>query len=383
MSVKTKYNSEENASQPAEVSCGGLAWEPLRLWPPPFYQAYCRTHFIEECSVYHEFGNQRYIKAKSDILRTHPAKSKERGKGSPAPTRVQPSRVKKRPANIPTKSSVEQQGDSTGAISVTAQREIARLEKRRTKLRLALCLADFKVGLEREITRTSDNLCLIKKPEKVKMTQLISESIVISADQVKQVIPHLRCPFTSWANMECRYCDFTSRPIGSVTPVAPMHLFRYEDFSPKQYGKLGGIQFAVDTCGTEEKVILLSMTMLDGSIEEFKKIPTNKKGSMEQNNPAGDFVGEYSDRSGGEKGNLPSTTNKLKNDMDNIKKRRKVNTSPGEETSMGKAKDIKELIQNNPLQGRKKRGRPSIRYEAGEETDEDDDDIIIRKRRKL
>lgn len=384
MSVKTKYSSAENASQPVEACNGGLAWEPLRLWPPPLYQAYCRTHFIEGCSVYHEFENTRYTKVKSDILRIHPAKSKERGKGSPAPTRAQPSRAKKRPANIPTRTSVEQQVDSTETISITAQREITKLDKQHTKLRLDLCLADFEVGLKREITRISDRQCLIREPEKVKMPKLISESIAINAYQVKQVIPHPNCPFTSWANMKCRYCDFTSRPIGSITPVAPMHLLRYEDFSPKQCGKLGGIRFAVDICGTEEKVVLLSMTMPDGSIEEFKKIPINNKTSMEQKNLAGDLAGESSVRSGGGKQNRSSTTNKLEDDdIGMIKKRRKVSPSPSEGTSMGKAKDIEEPTQNNIFQGKKKRGRPSIRHDAGEETDDDDDDIIIRKRRKL
>ncbi|RYP69619.1 hypothetical protein DL769_005239 [Monosporascus sp. CRB-8-3] len=149
----------------------------------------------------------------------------------------------------------------------TVQRQLAKLEGKQSRLGLNLSHDEFLARLETGIARTSDTLVANKKIEKSRKSRQALESDSSVAKPVGEGVAHHKCPFDPWRSIDCRYCDFNSRSPKNTAPVAPMHLIREDDFGPEQRGEIGGVEFAVDIRGAEEKVILLRMIGLDDPVD--------------------------------------------------------------------------------------------------------------------
>ncbi len=372
-STKTNRDGELGSALPTRY-----AQKLPRLWPPPPYQSYCKVHFIEECSVYYVLENAKFEKIKATIQETHPPKPNvEKRPGTP--TRIQPSRAKKRVVNTPNKADLELQDGRSKKISVAAQKEIGKLEKRRTKLRLDLSCANFTKKLEKRIAHTNDTISIRRKAEKREKPGSSSNSNVGPVNHTKEVDPHPKCPFSPWTTMGCRYCDFNSQTTQIIASVAPMHLIRRGDFIPEQYGEFGGLRFAVDICTGEEKVILASMMGLDGPFDELKKHPGNK-GKVVKEKPTGQLFKSAPLR----KRNQSPTTGKVEDDNDTVMpgKRKRIVSSLDNEDLMAQVKPTREQNQTTATQRKHGEISPSLTTTDGLE-EGDDDDIVTRKRRKV
>ncbi|KAI1373150.1 hypothetical protein F4677DRAFT_430394 [Hypoxylon crocopeplum] len=212
--------------------------DPSWLWPPPLYQAYCKFHFLKECSLYHLKENEDF----KLINKTRTPKSR----WPAVPTRVQPARRarekkwKDHPGapnsrwNSPTRGSESNDLDTT-------------LEIRHKQLQLLVPWPLYKTRLEHEIKQISDKLSREDKPE-------ANES------------PHLDYSPKNELYLQCRYCKFDPEVIdceGSaprrLAPPAPMHLTQLEDLREEQVGEFPGLKFAVDVHGEQEIITLLEM----------------------------------------------------------------------------------------------------------------------------
>ena len=77
------------------------------------------------------------------------------------------------------------------------------------------------------------------------------------------------CPFRNSPNMHCLLCaqprarspvfDGHTSPPRRRAPLAPMYEIWPEELDPRQVRQFGGIKWAVDICGEEDKVVLLEM----------------------------------------------------------------------------------------------------------------------------
>ncbi|KAI0853653.1 hypothetical protein F5Y00DRAFT_106004 [Daldinia vernicosa] len=219
--------------------------DPSWFWPPPLYQAYCKLHFLKECSLYHLWGNE-YFKLN---VETHTLKAKKASKWPTAPTRVQPSR-RAREKNLKDQSGMPISRQSSPSRNSKADGASNTLDTRREQLRLHLSWPVYKTQLEDRIKQAFDALRGNK-----------DEGIYISGpDRALDIEP---CS-------ECRYCRFDPVVVdceGSIprrlAPPAPMYSILPDDISKEKIGEFGGIKFAVDLFGNHEAIIWLGIEKLE------------------------------------------------------------------------------------------------------------------------
>ncbi|KAI2777786.1 hypothetical protein F4815DRAFT_495097 [Daldinia loculata] len=219
--------------------------DPSWFWPPPLYQAYCKLHFLKECSLYHLWENE-YFKLKAE---THTLKTKKASKWPTAPTRVQPSR-RAREKNLKDQPGISISRQSSLSRNNKADGTSHTLDTRREQLRLHLPWPVYKTQLEGRINQAFDAVSG-KKQENIDISE---------PDRASDIQPRL----------ECRYCRFDPVVLdceGSVprrlAPPAPMYSILPDDISEEQMGEFDGIKFAVDLSGNHEAIILLGIEKLD------------------------------------------------------------------------------------------------------------------------
>ncbi|RYO89228.1 hypothetical protein DL766_004536 [Monosporascus sp. MC13-8B] len=247
-------------------------------------------------------------------------------------TRVQPPRAKKRIFDTPDQTGPEQKHGNTDIMPATGQRQLAKLEGRQSRLRLNLSRDKFLARLEMAISRTSDALVTNKKLEKSRKSRQALESDSSVAKPVGEGVAHHKCPFEPWRSINCRYCDFNSRSPKNTAPVAPMHLIRHDDFGPEQRGEFGGIQFVVDICGAQEKVILLRMIGLDGPADGFDGHSGDNSRSKKRKEPEGESgrnpIEDTTPHGKRLKKNPPATTQEGVDELLASRKRGNLSNSP-------------------------------------------------------
>ncbi|KAI1654951.1 hypothetical protein F4813DRAFT_192513 [Daldinia decipiens] len=219
--------------------------DPSWFWPPPLYQAYCKLHFLKECSLYHLWENECFkLQVETNTLKT-----KKASKWPTAPTRVQPSR-RAREKSLKDQPGVSASRQSSPSRNSKADGTPNTLDTRREQLRLHLPWPVYKTQLEGRIKHAFDTLRGNKQ-----------EDIDISK-------PHS----TSDAEprLECRYCRFDPVVIDCedsvprrLAPPAPMYFILPDDISEEQIGEFGGIKFAVGLSDNHEAIILLGIDKLD------------------------------------------------------------------------------------------------------------------------
>ncbi|KAJ2986678.1 hypothetical protein NUW58_g4914 [Xylaria curta] len=87
-------HTEHRKGDDGELDAEARAYE-LRLWPPPYLQAYCVEHFLMECKIYHEQENDRYNKLiahSRQVFLEKQNRKKPMNYSTPIPTRRQPTR---------------------------------------------------------------------------------------------------------------------------------------------------------------------------------------------------------------------------------------------------------------------------------------------------
>ncbi|KAI2617886.1 hypothetical protein GGR54DRAFT_202261 [Hypoxylon sp. NC1633] len=232
--------------------------DPSWLWPPPTCQAYCRLHFLKECSLYHLEENVDFKHA----VKTSTSRAKS-SKWPAAPTRVQPARrAREKKLN-------DGQGTGTSRTSSPARGSKAEdpgksLEARLEQLQLHLAWPVYKTQLEGHINQISN-----RPPRE---SQLSTGSRFDSGYFLHEL------------GFQCRYCNFDFEVMdcdGSVrrklAPPAPMHDIQPDDLMEGQVGGFGGLKFAVDICGDQEMVVLLGMEKLkDPAFEAVKGKKSNQ-----------------------------------------------------------------------------------------------------------
>ncbi|KAI0116744.1 hypothetical protein F4814DRAFT_459020 [Daldinia grandis] len=221
--------------------------DPSWFWPPPPYQAYCKLHFLKECSLYHLWENECFKLQ----VETHTLKAKKASKWPAAPTRVQPSR-RAREKNSKDQSGMPISRQSSPSRNSKAGGTSNSLDTRREQLQLHLPWPVYKTQLEGRINKAFD--ALRKK----------QESIDISGpDRAFNIEPHR-------PHLGCRYCrfdpvvtDYEGSAPRRLAPPAPMYFILLDDISQEQIGEFGGVSFAVDLSGNHEAIILLGIEKLN------------------------------------------------------------------------------------------------------------------------
>ncbi|KAI1469003.1 uncharacterized protein F4812DRAFT_425419 [Daldinia caldariorum] len=219
--------------------------DPSWLWPPPLNQAYCKLHFLKECSLYHLLENECFkLKVETQV-----PKAKKTSKWPTAPTRVQPARRARE------KNSKDQAGTSTSRQSSPARNSKTNeasntLDISREKLLLHLSWPIYKTQLESHIKQVFDRL-YGSKHESAGTTNLHHHSGI-----------NLR--------PQCRYCRFDPVVVDCegaaprrLNPPAPMYCIALDGIKEEQIGEFGGIKFAVGLSAGHEAIILLGMEKLD------------------------------------------------------------------------------------------------------------------------
>ncbi|KAI1802109.1 hypothetical protein F4811DRAFT_563490 [Daldinia bambusicola] len=221
------------------------ARDPSWLWPPPPNQAYCKLHFLKECSLYHLLENE-CVKLKAE---THVPKTKKTSKWPTVPTRVQPAR-RAREKNLKDQSGTSTSRQSSPARNSKADEVSNTLDIRREKLLLHLPWPIYKTQLESRIKEAFDRLYGNKYE---------------SAD-----IANSRCPSDINLCLQCRYCRFDPVVVDCegaaprrLKPPAPMYCIALDGIKEEQIDEFGGTKFAVGLSGDHEVVILLGMEKLD------------------------------------------------------------------------------------------------------------------------
>ncbi|KAI2607734.1 uncharacterized protein GGS25DRAFT_348350 [Hypoxylon fragiforme] len=236
--------------------------DPSWFWPPPFFQAYCKLHFLKECSLHHLKENEDYKHA----LLTRASKPKKASKWPSEPTRVQPARRAREKnwkdqsgVGNPTSSSPTQQSRSKSAEIENS------LENRHEQLQLHLAWPVYKTQIEDKIKQIYDKLRRNIKKERKNGTH------------------HIRS-FKYEMNLQCRYCRFnpevadrTGSTLRKLAPPAPMHLVQPEDLEQEQFGGFGGLRFAVGLFGNQEMIVLLGMDMIKDFVSQSAKGVSKEK----------------------------------------------------------------------------------------------------------
>ncbi|RYP78716.1 hypothetical protein DL771_000383 [Monosporascus sp. 5C6A] len=256
-------------------------------------------------------------------------------------------------------------------MPATVQRQLAKLERKQSRLGLNLSRDEFLARLETGIARTS-TLLANKKLEKSRKSRQALESDSSVAKPVDEAIAHHKCPFDPWRSNDCRYCDFNSRLPKNTASVAPMHLICHDDFGPEQHGGFGGVQFVVDRCGAQEKVILLRMMGLDDPVEGPDEFSGDNSRSEMRKQPEGEPARNPIENTTPRSKRLktsPSPT--MQEDEDGLiatRKRSKLRYSP-ENGNMVEQKPREKLVSGpaSTKQVGKRRSRPRIN-----ESEEDD-----------
>ncbi|KAL7622630.1 hypothetical protein AAE478_008143 [Parahypoxylon ruwenzoriense] len=204
-------------------------------------QAYCRAHFIRECSIYYLRENIIFE------LATERLKPKPRSKKWPSPpTRVQPAR-QAREKNRQDRLGISTNGRNSPRRGSKTRGSTPELQARREQLKLHLPWPDYREELEDRVEQVSNTLR--------QRHQKLSDAML-----------HPSCPFGDELCLECRYCGFQPEvvdregsPPRRLAPPAPMYVIEAEDMQEEQLSKFGGLTFAVDVCGGREMIVLLGM----------------------------------------------------------------------------------------------------------------------------
>ncbi|KAI1483199.1 hypothetical protein F4774DRAFT_213859 [Daldinia eschscholtzii] len=221
--------------------------DPSWLWPPPLYQAYCKLHFLKECSLYHLWETECFELK----IETHVPKTKKTNKWPTAPTRVQPSR-RAREKKLKDKSETPISRQSSPARDSKTDGVSNPLEVRREQLRLHLSWPIYKTQLEDRIKQVFDGLQANEQD---------------SADTNSSFHSDIDL------RLECRYCRFDSVVVGCkgsaprrLAPPAPMYCIQPDEINEGRIGTFGGIKFAVGLSGEHKAIILLGMEKFDDSV---------------------------------------------------------------------------------------------------------------------
>ncbi|KAI0129776.1 hypothetical protein BJ170DRAFT_617514 [Xylariales sp. AK1849] len=241
-----------------------------RAWPPSPYQAYCVKHFLQECLVYYSLEKEKLKREESRLI---PAdlKPNDSGKVAVKPARVQPSRGAKK---------VTEEKKTTLKKEPKEIREArSTLQGLSESLNLHLPWPSFTTRLEAQIAQVRSTIYAYrektKTSTKTRKRRRSSEQVLAGEDVS---FGHPSCPFEKGIRLDCRYCQYRPTdldqrdepPIRSA-PVAPMHLIEMDNIAGEQVAQLGGLRFAVDVCGKEEKIVLLKMKTLN----DLKKVHDN------------------------------------------------------------------------------------------------------------
>ncbi|KAI1298407.1 hypothetical protein F5Y03DRAFT_398193 [Xylaria venustula] len=252
----------------------------LRLWPPPYLQAYCLDHFMMECEIYHEKETGRYNKlvtySRERFLEQRNIK-KVPSQLIQGPTRRQPSRrakekhsivgamlsitppeppAPKKPSNVPFKPAKLEKG-FRGSREGAMCRILTELYE---KLELEKSWEDYRLLLEHRIKEMAHRL----------------ES---EAKEGRNM--HLNCVFRGPLEIECRYCGFVdivrddeaSTPRKLASPAAMRAIEPMSDFDDAKESRLvfHGIEFIVDVCGDKTMIVLVRFKgLLDLCAELFE-----------------------------------------------------------------------------------------------------------------
>ncbi|KAI0017958.1 hypothetical protein F4780DRAFT_562111 [Xylariomycetidae sp. FL0641] len=229
------------------------------LWPPPMFQAYCLTHFVMECWIYHQEENRKCNTIIEQFRKLVP-KPKSIKKPATAPTRVQPSRRAREKHAVPPKEEAEVPQEPLIEVGSEAALEAQKLID-------AVNFVRNRLGLDAPWEEYKDRLEALKG----EVVELMQEKGY--GGQANE--EHRNCAFSKALPLECRYCGYGQRMVTSSgigeshpAPPAPMHLIEPEDILPEQMCELAGVAFAVDICGKEEKIILLHMDGLKEVMED-------------------------------------------------------------------------------------------------------------------
>ncbi|KAI8945727.1 hypothetical protein F4801DRAFT_597544 [Xylaria longipes] len=254
----------------------------LRLWPPPYLQAYCLDHFLMECKIHHEQENERYNKLvvySREVFLDRQNKKQLSNKLIRAPTRRQPTRQAKEkhsvldmtPPPTPTPPTEPQYPPKPEKPSNTPLKP-ARLEKAFTKSREG--------GMFRVLSQFHQKLELHKSWEEY--LQPLKEKVLETANRLRAKVEngkgaHENCIFDEPLGTECRYCGFidTVQDDEATTPrklaaPAAMHAITAASDTKDSEVRFRGTNFIVDICGERIMIVLVSFKgVLDLCAELF------------------------------------------------------------------------------------------------------------------
>ncbi|KAI0454177.1 hypothetical protein F5B21DRAFT_504669 [Xylaria acuta] len=242
----------------------------LRLWPPPYLQAYCLDHFLMECKTYHEQENDRYNKLvvySREVFLDRKNKDKLSDKPILPPTRRQPARQAKEKHSVldmtppPTPTPTEPQCPPRPKRPSNTPLKPARLEAAFTKSQEG---AMFRV-----LSQLRRKLELHKSW--IYYRQSLEDEVQETAGRLRAKIEngkdtHENCIFSEPLGVECRYCGFvdTVRDDEATTPrklAAPAAMHAIAKASSDTRGSevtFRGTSFIVDVCSGKIVVILVS-----------------------------------------------------------------------------------------------------------------------------
>ncbi|KAH8165168.1 hypothetical protein CIB48_g3101 [Xylaria polymorpha] len=241
----------------------------LRLWPPPYLQAYCLDHFLMECKTYHEQENDRYNKLavySREVFLDRQDKKKPSKKAIRAPTRRQPTRQAKErhlvldmtPPPTPTPLAEPQCPPIPKKPSNTPLKPAGR-EKAFTKSQEG--------GMFRVLSQLHRKLELHKSWEEYR--QPLEDKIQEMASRLRSKMEngkdaHKNCIFGEPLGIDCRYCGFveTVQDDDATTPrklaaPAAMHMITAASDTTESEVRFRGTNFVVDVCGEKTMIVLM------------------------------------------------------------------------------------------------------------------------------
>ncbi|KAI1750746.1 hypothetical protein F4782DRAFT_541425 [Xylaria castorea] len=241
----------------------------LRLWPPPYLQAYCLDHFLIECKTYHEQENERYNKLvvhSREIFLNRKNKEKQSNKPIRAPTRRQPTRQAKERHSV-----LDMTPPPTPTVQIELQLPPMPKRPSNTPLKPARLERAFKEspegGMFRVLSQLRQRLELHKsweeyrRPLEAKIYERVRE-LRVKMKNGKD--PHEECIFGEPLGIDCRYCGFvdTVRDDDVTTPrklaaPAAMHTIAKASNTKESEIAFRGTNFIVDVCGEKTMVILV------------------------------------------------------------------------------------------------------------------------------
>ncbi|KAI0441605.1 hypothetical protein F4803DRAFT_551968 [Xylaria telfairii] len=238
----------------------------LRLWPPPYLQAYCLDHFLMECKTYYEQENDRNNKLAvycRGVFLDRQDKKKASKKTAQAPTRRQPTRQAKERHSVldmtPPSTPTESQCLPTPKKPLNTPLKPAARERAFMK--------SHEGGMFRVLSQLHQKLELHKSWEEY--CQPLEDKIQEMASRLRSKMEngkdtHRNCIFGEPLGIDCRYCGFvgTVQDNEATTPrklaaPAAMHMITAASDTTESEVRFRGTNFVVDVCGEKTMIVLM------------------------------------------------------------------------------------------------------------------------------